>query len=223
MANPWFKFYAGEYLCDTKIKSLTPLERQCWTVLMCHANQADPEGVIRYLTEDQLMLDAGINPLDEDWKKTRGVLKKFEEKRMVTISNVTVTLLNWSKKQEVYSESYERVKKWREQKLGLTDSNGKKENKIKIKNKKYIYTPIFEEFWKLYPKKIGKPKAFEFWEKLEPSEHKEILQDIPKRIKEDDKWLNDFIKDPERYLKNRQWEDEIIKPRKKVEGKTHSY
>ncbi len=81
-----------------------------------------------------------------------------------------------------------------------------------VKLSKDIYTPKFDEFWKLYPKKVGKPKTFDLWKSLSLKEMDSILEDVPKR-KLDDKWINGFIKDPERYIKNRQWEDEIIAPR----------
>lgn len=87
-----------------------------------------------------------------------------------------------------------------------------------------IYTPKFEKFWSLYPKKVGKKNAFEQWKKLTDAERNKTLDDIPKRS-EDDKWVNGYIKDPERYLKNRQWEDEIIRPRaeKKPERKVDNF
>lgn len=71
---------------------------------------------------------------------------------------------------------------------------------------KEIYS--FEEFWLSYPKKVGKGKSLEIWKKIKDSDKIAIKEDIPKRL-HDKKWLGGFIKDPERYLKHRQWEDEI--------------
>lgn len=81
-----------------------------------------------------------------------------------------------------------------------------------VKNDKNIYTSEFEKFWSLYPKKVGKQKSSTEWGKINKTEYEKIYEDIPRR-KEDDKWVNGFVKDPERYLKSRQWEDEILKPR----------
>lgn len=83
---------------------------------------------------------------------------------------------------------------------------------IEAPKKKSGYSDEFEAFWKAYPKKVGKKNAYDQWKKLKPAEHEEIMADIPKRER-DDKWLNGYVKDPERYLKNRQWEDDIIPPR----------
>jgi len=77
------------------------------------------------------------------------------------------------------------------------------------KGKGIIYTTEFESFWKIYPKKVGKSKTFELWKRLDITEKKKIFEDIPKRMK-DEKWVAGFIKDPERYIKNQQWEDQII-------------
>jgi hypothetical protein len=78
-----------------------------------------------------------------------------------------------------------------------------------------IYIYKFDEFWKIYPKKVNKSKCKILWKKLTETDKKDIINDIPKRLNNDDKWINGFIRDPERYLKYRQWEDEIIKQRTK--------
>ena len=76
------------------------------------------------------------------------------------------------------------------------------------------YPEDFEEFWKIYPKHTAKKNAFVEWKKITAEDRAAIMLDVPKR-KLDDKWVNGFVKDPERYIKNRQWEDDIIPPRKK--------
>lgn len=99
-----------------------------------------------------------------------------------------------------------------------TEEKGRegKRREVKRSKGKIDYTSDFEKFWEIYPKKTGKAKAFDYWQELETADKKKIMEDIPKRMA-DDKWVNGFIKDPERYIKNRQWEDDIIKPRGKVE------
>lgn len=57
---------------------------------------------------------------DDNWDKTKGVLLKFKKLGMLQISNGFVTVCNWQKRQEIYSESYERVKKWRDKKQSVT-------------------------------------------------------------------------------------------------------
>jgi hypothetical protein len=84
-------------------------------------------------------------------------------------------------------------------------------NKIPIKEEHVS----FEEFWIIYPKKVGKPNTIKLWEKLTFEEQSKIMVDIPLR-KKDSKWVGGFIKDPERYIKTRQWEDDIIPEKSKI-------
>lgn len=77
--------------------------------------------------------------------------------------------------------------------------------------KRPTYPDDFDAFWVLYPKRAGKAAAFAQWKKLSAEDRAATLKDIPERLAEDDKWQRGFVKDPERYLKHRQWEDEIIK------------
>ena len=77
MANQWFKLYGSEYLSDPKMKSLTACERSCWLSLLCYASVSSVEGEVMYLTEKQLMLDAGVDALKPEWNENRGPPEKF--------------------------------------------------------------------------------------------------------------------------------------------------
>ncbi len=134
MANQWFKFYGGEYLSDPKIGSLNLGERACWTALLCHANLT--ENKIKYVTENSLMLQAGVNPVKPEWNDTVGVLQKLVEMEMIQIDNGMITLLNWEKRQEIHSESYERLKRWREKKRIETELKRNDNGKNRIEEKR---------------------------------------------------------------------------------------
>ena len=79
MSNKWFKFYGQDYLTDPKMLSLTPAEKALWITLLCLASASSDEGTIKYVSEQKIMALTGIEPLDEEWKKCEGFLKKFEE------------------------------------------------------------------------------------------------------------------------------------------------
>jgi len=72
----------------------------------------------------------------------------------------------------------------------------------------------FEIFWKAYPKKTGKINALKKWRGLKPNLAllDEILANMAERLRvgQWDLSRKNFIKDPERYISNRQWEDEVI-------------
>lgn len=142
MTNPWFKFYAGEYLSDLKILSLTAQERSCWITLLCLANQSK-KGQILNLTEDRLMILAGVEGT------TSGMLEKFQKLGMVRLSNGKVTVRNWEKRQ--MSEGYFRQIEFKKRKSNgkVTDrreENREEEKRIEEKN---IPIPTYGEFQKV--------------------------------------------------------------------------
>jgi uncharacterized protein YdaU (DUF1376 family) len=67
----------------------------------------------------------------------------------------------------------------------------------------------FDEFWNVYDKKIGKPNAQKAWSKAKIDENllKTVLEQAKKYAVTTEK---QFRKDPERWIKYRGWEDEII-------------
>lgn len=125
MTNPWFKFYGGEYLTDLKMKSLSASKRSCWITLLCYGSQSN--GIVKYLSEDQLKIDAGIPIGSEEYDNTQNVLENFVKLDMITLDNGLITIKNWGKRQESPLSPYERVKKYRDKKRNdndvITDDN----------------------------------------------------------------------------------------------------
>lgn len=115
----WFKFWGGDYLIDLSIEELSACERSCWVTLLCYASQSN--GYVKNLSEYKLMVKAGVDPMDEEWQKTEGVLKRLEKLGMIRIDNEMITVINWGKRQERAMTGYERVKKHREKEK---DDNG---------------------------------------------------------------------------------------------------
>lgn len=78
------------------------------------------------------------------------------------------------------------------------------------------YILPFSKFWDLYDKKVCRPKCERKWELLPVKDKEAIMLYIPKYIKaQPDK---KFRKNPETFLNNRSWEDELI-PAKEVDKK----
>lgn len=70
---------------------------------------------------------------------------------------------------------------------------------------------LFEDFWKLYPKKNKKQNAFREFKKIKDIESLMpiILADV-ERKRQSKNWTKDngqYIPDPERYIKNERWND----------------
>lgn len=75
------------------------------------------------------------------------------------------------------------------------------------------YSQEFETFWKLYPNKKAKFKAYQAWLKLNPGG--ELVEKICSAVeihKQTDQWMNDggiYIPHGASWLNGRRWEDEI--------------
>ncbi len=135
MALTWFKFYGGQYLSDPKMLALTGSERSCWLTLLCLTSMSSG-GEVKFLTEERLMLMAGLDIGTDEWDKTTGVLDKLTKLGMVTLSNDIVTVTNWNKRQ--LSESLERVRRFRTNKksnVKVTDRSEKRREEEKREDK----------------------------------------------------------------------------------------
>jgi hypothetical protein len=75
----------------------------------------------------------------------------------------------------------------------------------------------FAEFWDLYDKKRGKPKALELWMALSREDQDKALAHTPAYVRSTPN--KSKRKDPERYIRRRAFEDEIISHEEKpVQG-----
>lgn len=87
-------------------------------------------------------------------------------------------------------------------------------------------TPVqgeFEEFWKAYPKKVGKGAAERAWKKIKPG-HQLCMQMVEavKRQKQCGQWQRDggqYIPNPATWLNQRRWEDDMGIP--EIESATY--
>jgi uncharacterized protein YdaU (DUF1376 family) len=91
------------------------------------------------------------------------------------------------------------------------DNSSSSSSSSTLKNK--TYTSFFLSFWKEYPKKVGKPNAFREWNKIKP-ELEVVIPALKSQIEQKQRLLaeNKFCAewpDPERWIKNKRWEDEI--------------
>lgn len=66
----------------------------------------------------------------------------------------------------------------------------------------------FDRFWNLYDKKVGRAKCEKFFHNLSGNDRNKIFENLPAYIQATpDK---QFRKNPETYLRNSSWEDELI-------------
>ena len=95
----------------------------------------------------------------------------------------------------------------RHNKESIINNIDKKDKKKKKRDEGY--SDDFLEFWKLYNKSVNKPKSFTLWKKKNFSE--EELKEVMKKVKlYVDNTEKRFRKDPERYIRDNCWENEVI-------------
>lgn len=242
MSNLWFKFYGGEYMSDAKIGRLDPAERSCWLTLLCLASMSDT-GIIKYLSVEDLLTKSGIrwDPYNKgDWENCQNVLVKFAQMKMIKVNSdeSCIEIINWTKRQERIAQTpYERVKKYRENKAKkendnemITDDNGDDSDRIEKNRKennkinKIIYSDEFLEFYKKYPRKVGKLGAWKKWEvATKQVDGKIIIKAVQDQINAKMFDPNPkYIKHPQVWLNQGCWEDEIIK-KEEIIKTTKSY
>jgi hypothetical protein len=80
----------------------------------------------------------------------------------------------------------------------------------------------FDEFWKLYPKRVGKGAAEKSWAKIkEPVKTIELIKNSLEWQKQTEQWKKNngqFIPGPAVYLNQRRWEDEQNQPQRPPAG-----
>jgi hypothetical protein len=129
----WFKFWGQDYLTDMKMLSLSLSDKALWITLLCLGASSDERGVIRNVTEERVLQLSGVTPGEDEWEKSSGFLKKFEELKIINRENIdsfqgeTIRIINFNKRQEGQIATdpervLERVKRYREKKVLQTKS-----------------------------------------------------------------------------------------------------
>lgn len=89
--------------------------------------------------------------------------------------------------------------------------------KVRLGKVSLGYSLEFEEFWIVYPEKVGKGKAHEAWKKLSSEEMKLCLPAIKNQIEHKhfrNRRGEDYIPHPATWLNQRRWEDEVKEVKK---------
>jgi len=147
------------------------------------------------------------------WKR----MQKLKNMRNLTIESNSkysvISIVNWDTYQgsEKESNSKSNSQVTARQQPGNTNKNVKKV-------KEDIYTSNFLLFWEAYPRKIGKGKAFENYQKIkQPRPSLKIILDAIEIQNKLDNWSDlRFIPHPATWLNQRRWEDELMPVNKKT-------
>ena len=221
--SPAFQFYVNDWLGSANVMLMTPSEEGAYIRLLAIAWGSDDCG----LPNDDRELSI-LSRLGEGW--LNGASTKI---RKCFIENgnrlYNKRLLEERKKQEIWKEKSRqggiksgRIRKnsqlsperWLNDPLsGPVEPKGNSSSSSSSSKNNKTYSSFFLSFWEHYPKKKGKPNAFKEWNKLKP-DLEVVLGALQAQIEEKERLTaeNKFCPewpDPERWIKNQRWLDEI--------------
>jgi len=205
VANPWFRLYS-EFANDPKVQILTEALQRRYVMLLCM--QCNDH--LKNRPDDEIALSLRITA--EDWSATKAELLK----RNLLLKDGSIN--GWEKRQYISDikdpTAADRQKRYRDNKRNSRNdtvtSRSPEQNRTDTEHKKTMseYSDEFDQFWKAYPKKKGKDKAYESWKKKKPS-LQAVLSALGWQIQTVD-WTKEdgqFIPMPATYLNAGRWKD----------------
>lgn len=115
-------------------------------------------------------------------------------------------------KREYNRQKYQEQKQDVEEKQNDDSISVTEMTQSKVKESKgNIYTSNFEFFWEAYPKKVGKGAAFKAYKNIkQPRPTLSTILESVEAHQKTEQWKNkQFIPNPQTWLNQRRWEDEI--------------
>jgi hypothetical protein len=221
--------YIKDYRKETKsdIWLMPPLYHRVWQWLKYQVNHED--SMIPQHDGSKLLIKRGqhltsVRSIAQGvgwyegpvWKEPNpktisSILDWLEKVKMIVINRgrgnrqyTLITLINW--------EVYQPKEHGGNSKVTANGEGSKQQTDINknVKNVKEIYIAQFNEFWNLYPKKVGKAKAQEHWLKTVAGkiDFEEIMAGTRNYIQHC-KETNRYLKDGSAYVNQLTWNDFI--------------
>lgn len=204
------------------LSSFDPLVRILFEGLWCMADRSGR------LEDRSLRIKAEVLPYD--LIEIESYLQKLHDNKFITRYEV-----NGNKYIEINNFLKHQTPHWQEQDSSIPSPNIKQRKPRVIQDKSkcnpsdspfsdspFSDSPFrsFQDFWQIYPKKIGKGKAKESWEKIKPDASlvKKMIEKI-ELFKQTEQWKKDrgqFIPNPATWLNQGRWEDEVTPQSKEV-------
>ena len=231
--QPYLPLYVQDFLTDEKLAECSAQATGVYIRVMCLMHKSEKYGTIllkqkhkqtteqiknfallllRHLPYELDVIQSSLTELIEE-----GVLilegDLLIQKRMVKDAGISNIRSISGKKggNNSLGKTPRTIKKFAQAKI---QANTESENESDTETE-------FNLFWNLYDKKAGvKSKLLKKWAKLKQSEKDKIFETLPKYVASTEK---KYRKNPETYLNNEAWNDEIITDIKiKGNGNRHS-
>lgn len=217
----WFKLWYSA-CSDDGLIALPPELRWAWAVLGAHTKIHGTEGVVSISSKNHVLAAMMGVTVDTLIDTITSLPHIHVEEGQNHNGEFTVTWDNWIFYQED-STVAERQKKWRE----LHRNGLRGEERRGEENKKRI-PPIvpqtgdtaFDQFWKLYPKKVGKKAAQKAWHLARVNGQLSQILTAIELQKKSAQWNEEsgrFIPNPATWINQGRWMDEPVKERTMAE------
>lgn len=218
MKYPYIKFYVRDWISDAQLRMVSLAARGLWMECLCIMQMAERRGYLETTT--------GIPLTDEMLARLTGTFKgdlytckeELIQHGIPSIEDQTGVwycrrMVKESEKAEKCSNAGK--KGGGNPALNTIDKKPETRNHISLKvTFKGHLKGQFDEFWKAYPRKIGKPKALVVYERvLKTTTHEAIMEGLAKHVGSD-AWTKDggqFIPHPTTWLNREGWNDQVIK------------
>jgi len=207
----WFKLYP-EIANHPRLRILSFEDRWHYVSLMCAKADGTLDQPNDKLRDQMLSVHLGLSPVE---------MAAVKERLMdVELISQDWDIINWEDKQSSDATGAARKRRQR-----AREKLAKEERSKNIKNKEQNVTVTgqsrdiekeekVERIWKLFPKKVAKSKCVKKLMKLDMPTLALIEKDLRARV-----WPSDprYIPNPETYINQERWLDEISMPEQKEE------
>ena len=213
---PAFQFYPKDWLTDPDVVCMTMAQKGAYITLICYCWKEDklpnnPDYIRKLLGnvpkwktlwngikhKFEIQGDYLVHPRLEKEK-----LKQEEYRLKKSIAGKIGMEKRWSES----GNNHNTVKE-----VLITKNNSSSSTSSSIAHSSDIYTSSFKKFWENYPRKVGKKKAMQAWNKIKQDDGSiERILEALKEQKETKQWQsNRFIPHPSTWLNQERWNDEL--------------
>lgn len=220
----WIKLYRS--ITDNAIWDEKPFSRgQAWIDLLLMANHEE-----RYVGGTKVEAGSFITSMQklaERWGWSRSAVIRYmnrtQSEHMVILKadskRTLVTVVNWALYQSDRTQTEHKADSKRTQTELKADTNKNKEEEEEKEYENRLVRPtddpLFETFWKAYPKKVGKEDARKAWKKIRPGQEfaDQILKAVINNRANNPQWQREggrFIPNPSTWLNQGRWQDEFM-------------
>jgi len=210
--DPAFLMYSNDFL--TGVAELTMEERGQFITLLCLQHQKGPvteklmrlqcHGIPTADVLNKFRIDENGNYYNQRVESEREKRKKHSEKQRAN------AMARWDKKKNNNNKtSLNKHTNGNAMAMPLENENENENvNDIEVIDEIEIY-PTFEDFWNLYDKKLGNKTIIKRkFNKLSQKIKNQIMDYLPEYIESTPN--KTYRKNPQTFLNNKGWEDEII-------------